>query len=219
MAGTMTSPTAASGTVSTNESLNTLGGEFPTLITGATFAGFSDDEAGDEIVIPRTQASAPSSVANDVWHDTTLKSLRYYDDTSAVARWNSATPDKLSLKNNSGATRASGDTALLRTTETNALNHSASNSASRIIGVILESTANGDFGLIRCRGVMTVNCTAGAAVVIGDFIKPDLSVSGYAFTRQTVGLAGTGGACGIALTNQGAGTTVTAYLWGDNSQT
>lgn len=184
MAGAITRTT----TISATQPLSSLGIKLSQLIDDSTIGGISDDESGSQCAIMRYQGTAPSSVANDFWHDSTRIMLRYYSGASGQERWDPI-GHGVSLKNGTAGTRISGDVV---SGNPAAMTYD-NDSTGYIVGVVGESAAAGSFGLVRMTGKATVAATA--AMTRGDFVKGSASAGNLAVSNGTT----LDGSFGIAL--------------------
>lgn len=212
MAASINSSSIA-GIIDTAESLNTLAGQMNLLFSSATFQNFSDDEAGSEISILRAQSSAPTSVVNDFWSDTTSKFLRVFQGAAADRQGWRPIGIGMAIGNGTGGTRVAGDVVGFTTPNDFSYN---SDATAKIAGVVGESITNGSIGLLKLGGCVATVKVAGA-VARGDFLKKSGSAGNEAITSTTV-LNGTFAIALTAAAGPGSGT-VTAYLFPYNSTT
>lgn len=199
--------------IAANESLNTLAAKITLMFQSATFQNFSDDESATSIAILRSQSSAPSSVVDDFWHDTTSRTLRVYNGFSPSQRWNPIGIG-MNLQNQTGGARVAGEVVGV-SAGAGDLQYNQ-DSSNLIAGVVGESTSDMALGLLRMSAKATVNVTG--AVSRGDFLtKNSAGGNNNAISAGTT----LDGAFGIALTaNAGPGAgTVSAYLFPYNSTT
>ena len=162
MAGALTRTT----TISATEPLSSLGPKLSQLIADATIGSLSDAEAASDTILFRYQATAPSSVTNDFWHDSATKCLKYYSGASGFERWIPVGVGQ-SLKNSTGSAQVAGNiVGFAGAVTAMSFNNDAGGA---IIGSVGEAISDTAFGLVRTKGLATVAATG--TMTRGDFIK------------------------------------------------
>lgn len=200
MAGIATPSTTL---IVSNEPLSRLISKVSQLLETAVLSGFSDDESSSETVILRTQASPPTLVDNDLWHDTTTKSLRHCFGASGDLKWEPFS-DGITLMNSTSAQRVLGDVVGFSSIANPFEFDDNSAPTGGICGVVQETIELGARGYIKTSGLSTVRVT-------GPLVRGDLIGLGTIdFTAHLSNFLF--GSIGLALTNPSGGT-VTALLW------
>lgn len=147
------------------------------------------------------QASAPSSpTAGDTWVDTTNGLVKWYNG----ATWINIGQASL-LTNSSGSQRSAGDVVVVYTSGNSAFTTTTTANDETVMGVVLETIANGATGYVQTSGICAV--TVDGSTTRGQF----LSASGTA-AKATPSTLAQPGTFAVALT--ASASSVTALLTG-----